>query len=63
MDDNVLMREQLIALKRRGVPDTDPRVVAIHRIMKAQQVGMPKEGIDFPPQLKFKPRRKQHGAS
>jgi hypothetical protein len=61
--ENELMREQLVALKRRGTPDSDPRVKAIKRILSKQNVGMPKEGIDFPSQIKFKSRRKQHGAS
>lgn len=61
--ENRQLREQYGVLKRRGTPDTDPRIKAIMRIIEQQKVGKPKEGIDFPPQIKFKPRRKQHGAS
>jgi hypothetical protein len=59
--ENRTLREHYIALKKRGTPDTDPRVKAIMRIMQRQKQGAPKEGRDFPPQIKFKPRRKQHG--
>jgi hypothetical protein len=57
-DENELMREQMRMLKRRGVSDTDPRVRAIIRILKAQNAPLPKEGIDFPMQLKFKSKEK-----
>lgn len=61
--ENRMLREQYGMLKRRGTPDTDPRIKAILRTIEKQKLGKPKEGVDFPPQIKFKPRRKQHGLS
>lgn len=60
---NRVLREQYSVLKKRGTPDSDPRVKAILRVMQLQKMGQPKEGVDFPPQIKFKARRKQHGVS
>jgi hypothetical protein len=59
--DNALLRSEYEVLKKRGVSDTDPRIAAIKRISKKQKIALPKEGVDFPMQLKFKPPRKQHG--
>lgn len=59
--ENRLLREQYSALKRRGTSDTDPRIKAIMRVLALQRQSGPKEGVDFPPQIKFKARRKQHG--
>jgi hypothetical protein len=59
--DNALLKSEYEVLKRRGVPDTDPRIAAIKRISKKQKAALPKEGIDFPMQIKFKPPRRQNG--
>jgi hypothetical protein len=56
---NRLLHQELTNLKRRGVPDTDPRVRALRRIMEAQNIGQPKEGIDFPAQITFDTRKRQ----
>lgn len=61
--ENRMLREQYITLKRRNTPDSDPRMKAIMRMIEAQKVGMPREGRDFPANIKFKARRKQHGVS
>lgn len=60
---NRMLREQFLMLKNRGVPDTDPRVKALKRSIAAQKIALPREGKDFPPGLKFKAKRKQHGLS
>lgn len=61
--ENKVLREQYAVLKRRGTPDSDPRIKSILRTVARQKMGMPREGIDFPAQIKFKARRKQHGVS
>lgn len=61
--ENKMLREQYTALKRRGTPDTDPRMKAIMRMVEGQKLGLPREGRDFPANIKFPARRKQHGLS
>jgi hypothetical protein len=62
-DENRMLLTELTNLKKRGTPDTDPRVKAIHRMLERQKVGLPREGIDFPAQIKFVPNKRQNGLS
>jgi hypothetical protein len=57
--DNALLKEEYAVLKRRGVPDTDPRIAAIRRISKKQKAPLGREGLDFPMQLKFPVKRRE----
>lgn len=61
--DNRLIREQLTTLLRRNVPESDPRIKALYRILAAQGGAGPREGRDFPVKLKFDGPRRQNGQS